>query len=100
MTPGQQAIIDGFNATLAEHGQTWTFGAASIAGVITTLRPTDPRMKGLPDRVILMQTITANLPSTPPTVGDSLLKAGVYYRIARHDPDESTGLTLYAFSQP
>lgn len=52
MTAGQQAILDGFNANLAEHGQTWTRtnDNQTYSGIATKLEPTHPRMPGSQDR--------------------------------------------------
>lgn len=116
MTPGQQAIADGFAATLAVHGQTWvrTRDAASFTGSPAKLKKDDAKMQGTQDRdfpvlvadLVLSPTIPAVqcMPAAPNRlrVGDELTKSvgtvAKYYRVVRADYSEATGLWLCVFS--
>ena len=110
MTPGLQALADGFAATLSVHGQTWTRtrDAATFTGAASRLKKDDARMEGTQDRdfpifiadLVLSPTIPAAqcMPAAPNRLkrGDVLSKnVGTVtreYSVVRSDLSEATGL--------
>jgi len=86
--------MEGFMLLLDVHGQPWTFGAASFAGVASPLKPDDPRMDGSGDRLFEVQVVTTSLPAIKPGRGDAISCAGKFHRITRPlDNDFATGIT-------
>ena len=110
MTAGQQAIADGFAATLAEHGQTWkrTKDNAAIQGVAGNLKPDNPHMAGAQDRDFLIFVADASLsppltaaqvmPATRLAKGDELTKGTKNFRVVRADYEEASALWVVVLS--
>jgi|GEM_PF-2950547 hypothetical protein len=110
MTAGQQAIADGFAATLAEHGQAWTRTAdgAVIYGVACKLKPDNPHMAGAQDEDFPVFVADRSLspplpiawvmPATRLKKGDELTKNTKNFRVVRADYEEATALWTVVFS--
>ena len=95
-TPAQEAFAEGFSALSDVHGSLWTFGGASFAGVQLQLQHDDPRMVGAGDRVLVLEVLTASLPTPSPARGDDLMHGGKAYRVTRlPDVNAATGRTVF-----
>jgi hypothetical protein len=103
MTVGQQAFADGFAATLATHGQTWTrtSDSAAIQAVPGNLKDLTPHLIDGPliDFPIIIAssalqpvlTAAQVMPTTPLRTGDELTKGGKHYRVTLVDFREASG---------
>jgi len=90
----QQAFAEGFCALLADHGLSWSFAYATFDGIVSPLKPNDPRMSGSSDRLFEVRALTSALPNPRPARGDVIATSGKYHRITRPlDDDLSTGIT-------
>ncbi len=104
MTPGQQALADGFAINLGVHGQTWTrtSDSAAIIGVPTRLSLENPHLEQSQDRNQIIRVADASLsppltaaqvmPSTRIKKGDELTKSSKKYRVVRADFNDSNAL--------
>ncbi len=94
MTPGQQALLDGFLDNLVEHGQLYARTSPSptvqVFGIATMLRRTDPRIKGAQDRTFILQIAPDNMPSPRLAKGHELNKGHMNYRVAEAHQDEAS----------
>jgi hypothetical protein len=93
-TPAQQAFSEGFTALLDVHGQTWTFGAATFAGVSSPLSPSDPRMVGSADYLLELEVLASSLTQRP-SQGDELIQDGFYYRVSHIHHVPARGVIVF-----
>ena len=110
MTPGQQALADGFAANLATHGQTWTrtSDSAAIQGVASKLNTENPHLVQGQDRdfgvivadASLSPPLTAAqvMPSSRLKKGDELTKGTKKFRVTRADYQEASAMWLVILS--
>lgn len=104
-TPAQEAFAEGFASLLEDHGETWTFGSSSFAGVASVLKADDPRLAGSTDRHFEIQVSNDALPAVRPVRGEQVKRGRECYRVVRAiDVDSATGiatmLTVYAGTSP
>ena len=101
-TPAEEALAEGFGELVESHSgsKLWYFGAASFAGILTNLRPDDPRIAGSADHLAELIVLTASMPAGVAR-GQFLKFDGQTYTVAnKPSRDASTGFTKIIVACP
>jgi hypothetical protein len=90
----QSLHLRAFRRSLRTAGLEFAFGEATFEGILSTLRPDDPRLEGASKHLLELVVATEDLPDPRPRKGDTLTWEGTTYRVSETPASEpASGLT-------